>query len=85
MNHFVCLSIKIRVQLHKGTRSPTGLGLIFEALMVCLQELPLIARQVEKAANSEAAQNIRRLFGEYDFSDKKLTDFLGILPLKSVA
>jgi len=66
--------------------------------IICWNYLYL-ARQIEKAPDSEAAQNIRRMIaahspmswahvnmlGEYDFSDEKLKDSLGIFPLKSAA
>ena len=56
-------------------------------------------RQLEKAPNAEIRENIRRLItthspmswahinmlGEYDFSEEKLKDAIGILPLKSAA
>lgn len=66
--------------------------------IICWNYLYL-ARQLEKAADEEAKENLRRLIGnhspiswahinmlgEYDFSDEKLKDSVGILPLKSVA
>ena len=66
--------------------------------IICWNYLYL-SRQIEKAPDSEVAHNIRRMIaahspmswahinmlGEYDFSDEKLKDSLGILPLKSAA
>jgi TnpA family transposase len=66
--------------------------------IICWNYLYL-ARQLEKASDEEARENLRHLIaahsplswahinmlGEYDFSDEKLKDSLGILPLKSVA
>ncbi|MCP4489310.1 MAG: transposase [Gammaproteobacteria bacterium] len=57
------------------------------------------ARQLEEAPDAEARENLMRniaahspmswahinMLGEYDFSDEKLRDVLGILPLKSAA
>ena len=58
-----------------------------------------LARQVEKAPDAEARQNLLRLIaahspmswghinmlGEYDFSEEKLKDTLGVLPPKKAA
>ena len=58
-----------------------------------------LARKLEKAPDDETRENLRRavaahapaawahinMLGEYDFSDEKLRDALGILPLKSAA
>ena len=58
-----------------------------------------LARQLEKAPDDETRENLRRaiaahapvawahinMLGEYDFSDEKLRDVIGILPLKSAA
>ena len=66
--------------------------------IICWNYLYL-ARQLEKAPDAETRKNILRLIatrspmswahinmlGEYDFSEEKLRDALGILPLKSVA
>jgi len=66
--------------------------------IICWNYLYL-TRQIEKAPDSETAHNICRMIathspmswahinmlGEYDFSDEKLKDTLGILPLKSAA
>ena len=66
--------------------------------IICWNYLYL-ARQLDKASNEEARENLRQLIashspmswahinmlGEYDFSDEKLKDALGILPLKSAA
>lgn len=60
---------------------------------------PYLAHQLEKAPDEETRENLRRtiaahapmawahinMLGEYDFSDEKLCDALGILPLKSTA
>ena len=66
--------------------------------IICWNYLYL-ARQIEKTPNAEAKENLLRLIaihspmswahinmlGEYDFSEEKLRDTLGILPLKSAA
>jgi TnpA family transposase len=66
--------------------------------IICWNYLYL-ARQLEKAPDAETRKNLRRaiaahapmawahinMLGEYDFSDEKLQDALGILPLKSAA
>jgi TnpA family transposase len=66
--------------------------------IICWNYLYL-ARQIEKVTDAETRENLRRtiathspmswahinLLGEYDFSDEKLRDSLGILPLKSAA
>jgi TnpA family transposase len=66
--------------------------------IVCWNYLYL-ARQIEKTTDTEAKENLRRtiaacsplswahinMLGEYDFSDEKLKDSIGILPLKSTA
>ena len=66
--------------------------------IICWNYLYL-ARQPEKAPDAETRKNILRLIatrspmswahinmlGEYDFSEEKLRDAPGILPLKSVA
>ncbi len=66
--------------------------------IICWNYLYL-ARQLEKAPDAETKENLRRaiiahaamawahinMLGEYDFSDEKLRDTLGILPLKSAA
>ena len=66
--------------------------------IICWNYLYL-ARQLEKAPDAETKENLRRaiathapmawahinMLGEYDFSDEKLRDNLGILPLKSAA
>lgn len=66
--------------------------------IICWNYLYL-ARQLERAGDEEAKENLRRtiaahspmswahinMLGEYDFSDEKLKDSLGILPLKSAA
>lgn len=66
--------------------------------IICWNYLYL-ARQLEKAPDAETKENLRRIIaahapmawahinmlGEYDFSDEKLKDSLGILPLKSAA
>ena len=66
--------------------------------IVCWNHLHL-ARQVGKAGHEEAREGLRRTIaahspmswahinmpGEYDFSDGKLKDSVGILPLKPVA
>ncbi|HJN25955.1 MAG TPA: Tn3 family transposase [Rhodospirillales bacterium] len=66
--------------------------------IICWNYLYL-ARQLEKAGDEDAKENLRHLIaahspmswahinmlGEYDFSDEKLKDALGILPLKSAA
>ena len=66
--------------------------------IICWNYLYL-ARQLEKAPDAESREILRRaiaahapmawahinMLGEYDFSDEKLRDTLGILPLKSAA
>lgn len=66
--------------------------------IICWNYLYL-TRQLEKAADQIARENLRRaiashspmswahinMLGEYDFSDEKLKDSVGILPLKSAA
>ena len=66
--------------------------------IICWNYLYL-ARQLEKAQDATTRENLRRaiahhapaawahinMLGEYDFSDEKLRDALGILPLKSGA
>ncbi|MDE0003138.1 MAG: Tn3 family transposase [Rhodospirillaceae bacterium] len=66
--------------------------------IVCWNYLYL-AKRIEKAGHEEAREGLRRTIaarspmsrahvnmpGEYDFSDEKLKDSIGILPLKSVA
>jgi hypothetical protein len=66
--------------------------------IICWNYLYL-AHQLKKAPNAEIRENIRRLIvthspmswahinmlGEYDFSEEKLKDAIGILPLKSAA
>ena len=66
--------------------------------IVCWNYLYL-ARQLEKTEDEEARENLRRaiaahapmawahinMLGEYDFSEEKLRDSVGILPLKSAA
>ena len=66
--------------------------------IICWNYLYL-ARQLEKAPDAAARDDLRRaiaahapmawahinMLGEYDFSDEKLRDALGILPLKSAA
>lgn len=66
--------------------------------IICWNYLYL-ARQLEKAPGAEARENLRcaiaahapmawahiNMLGEYDFSEEKLRDVLGILPLKSAA
>ncbi|XAT59615.1 Tn3 family transposase [Rhodobacteraceae bacterium Araon29] len=66
--------------------------------IICWNYLYL-AHQLEKAPDAETKENLRRaiaahapmawahinMLGEYDFSDEKLRDNLGILPLKSAA
>jgi hypothetical protein len=66
--------------------------------IICWNYLYL-AYQLEKALDEESRENLRRtiaahapmawahinMLGEYDFSDDKLRDALGILPLKSAA
>jgi hypothetical protein len=66
--------------------------------IICWNYLYL-ARQIEKTTNPETKEILRRtismyspmswmhinMLGEYDFSDEKLKDAVGILPLKSVA
>ena len=66
--------------------------------IICWNYLYL-AHQLEKAPDEETRENLRRtiaahapmawahinMLGEYDFSDDKLRDTLGILPLKSAA
>jgi len=66
--------------------------------IICWNYLYL-ARQLEKTADVQAREMLRRtvaacspmswahinMLGEYDFSDEKLRDSLGILPLKSAA
>lgn len=66
--------------------------------IICWNYLYL-ARQLEKASDAESRENLRRaiaahapmawahinMLGEYDFSDEKLRDALGILTLKSTA
>lgn len=64
--------------------------------IICWNYLYL-ARQIEKVTDAETRENLRRtianhspmswahinMLGEYDFSDEKLRDSIGILPLKS--
>ena len=64
--------------------------------IICWNYLYL-TRKIEKAGDDDAKENLRRaigchspmswahinMLGEYDFSDEKLKDALGILPLKS--
>ena len=66
--------------------------------IICWNYLYL-AHQLEKAPDEETRENLRRtiaahapmawahinMLGEYDFSENKLRDALGILPLKSAA
>lgn len=66
--------------------------------IICWNYLYL-AHQLEKAPNEEERKNLRKIImchspmtwahinmlGEYDFSDEKLKDSVGILPLKSAA
>ena len=62
--------------------------------IICWNYLYL-ARQIGKAPDAETRENLMRLIashspmswalGEYDFSEEKLRDTLGILPLKSAA
>ena len=66
--------------------------------IICWNYLYL-ARQIEKAGDEEARERLRRviaahspmswahvnMLGEYDFSDEKLKDSIGILPLKPAA
>jgi TnpA family transposase len=66
--------------------------------IICWNYLYL-ARQLEKAPDPEVRENLRRtiaahapmawahinMLGEYDFSEEKLRDALGVLPLKSAA
>ena len=66
--------------------------------IICWNYLYL-AHQLEKAPDEETRENLRRtvtahapmawahinMLGEYDFSEHKLRDALGILPLKSAA
>ena len=66
--------------------------------IICWNYLYL-TRQIEKADNEEEKQNLRQvitrhspmswahvnMLGEYDFSDEKLKDPVGVLPLKSAA
>jgi TnpA family transposase len=66
--------------------------------IICWNYLYL-ARQLEKATDVETKEHVRRaivahspmswahinMLGEYDFSDEKLRDSIGILPLKSAA
>ncbi|MBK8537311.1 MAG: Tn3 family transposase [Candidatus Competibacteraceae bacterium] len=66
--------------------------------IICWNYLYL-ARPIEKATDAETRENLRctiathspmswahiNMLGEYDFSDEKLRDAIGILPLKSAA
>ena len=66
--------------------------------IICWNYLYL-SRKIEKTPDAETKENLRRaiaahapmawahinMLGEYDFSDEKLRDALGILPLKSAA
>ena len=66
--------------------------------IVCWNYLYL-ARQLDKSGDGEARESLRRfigahspmswahvnMLGEYDFSDEKLRDSIGILPLKPAA
>lgn len=75
-----------------------GCNRLIKNSIVCWNCLYL-ERQLEKLSNPEARENMLRIIvthspmtwahinmlGEYDFSEEKLKDSIGILPLKSVA
>jgi TnpA family transposase len=75
-----------------------GCNRLIKNSIVCWNYLYL-ARRIEKIDDAEARENLRRMIaahspmswahinmlGEYDFSDEKIRDSVGILPLKSAA
>jgi len=75
-----------------------GCNRLIKNSIICWNYLYL-ERQLEKMTDPEARENMQRMItthspmtwahinmlGEYDFSDEKLKDSVGILPLKSVA
>ena len=77
---------------------PEGCNRLIKNSIVCWNYLYL-AKRIEKIDDAEARENLRRLIaahsplswahinvlGEYDFSDEKIRDSVGILPLKSAA
>lgn len=74
-----------------------GCNRLIKNSIICWNYLYL-ERQLEKVSDAEARENLLRMIathspmtwahinmlGEYDFSEEKLKDSVGILPLKSV-